>query len=109
MWRAEGDAELYLYAPQDQADGFCEAKGEENSDLFLGYEWINKCNFKKGNSVNRGALRFDTGVWHHMEQRVKINTPGEKNGKFMLFQDGNLVINLDSINFVAEDDIQVRT
>ena len=83
MWRAGGDAELYLYAPYDQSDGFCE---RENYN----------CNFDKGHSVNRGCFVIQPGQWHQIEERVKLNTPGKRDGVFMLFNNGERVLHLPS-------------
>ena len=48
MWRADGDAELYLYAPYDQSEGFCDRPNYY-------------CNFDKGHSVNRGSFVIQPG------------------------------------------------
>ena len=48
MWRAGGDIELYLYAPYDQSEGFCDRPNYY-------------CNFDKGHSVNRGAFVAQPG------------------------------------------------
>ena len=84
MWRAGGDAELYLYAPYDQSDGFCERENYH-------------CNFDKGHSVNRGCFVIQPGQWHQIEERVKLNTPGKRDGVFMLFNNGERVLHLPTL------------
>ena len=46
-----------------------------------------------------GSYSYIPGQWMTFEERVKLNTPGELDGKFMLFVDGNLVIDLDDVNY----------
>ena len=94
MWRREGDAELYLYAPYDQAEGFCDRPNYH-------------CNFDYGNSVERGCFVFQPGQWHQLEERVKLNTPGQKDGVFMLFNNGQLVLHLTDLNYREVDTIKI--
>jgi hypothetical protein len=58
MWRANGDGEVYLYAPYDQADGFC-----DRPNYF--------CNFDYGHGVEKGSFTFSPGQWYQIEERVK--------------------------------------
>ena len=94
MWRREGDAELYLYAPYTQAAGFCERPNYH-------------CNFDYGNSVERGCFVFQPGQWHQIEQRVKLNTPGQLDGVFRLFNNGQLVLELTDLNYREVGDIKI--
>ena len=94
MWRREGEGELYLYAPYTQADGFCDRDGYH-------------CNFDYGHGVSRGSFNFHPGQWQTIEERVKLNTPGQLDGKFMLFIDGALVIDLDDVNYRQVDSIKL--
>ena len=94
MWRREGEGELYLYAPYNQTEGFCERDGYH-------------CNFDYGNSVSRGSFNWIPGKWQTIEERVKLNTPGQLDGKFMLFVDGELVIDLDDLNYREVDSIKL--
>ena len=45
--------------------------------------------------------------WHQIEERVKLNTPGQRNGEFMLFNNGELVIHLTDVNYRATDSIKI--
>lgn len=94
MWRRDGDGELYLYAPHAQAEGFCDRENYH-------------CNLDYGNGVERGSFVFVPGQWQKIEQRVKLNDPGELNGVFMLFVDDVLVIDLADLNYRQEDSIHI--
>ena len=43
MWRREGEGTVYLYAPYNQAEGFCDRPGYH-------------CNFDYGNDIARGLI-----------------------------------------------------
>ena len=94
MWRREGEGELYLYAPYNQAEGFCDRDSYH-------------CNFDYGHSVSRGSFSFIPGQWQTIEERIKLNTPGQLDGKFLLFVDGNLVIDLDDVNYREDGAVQI--
>ena len=38
---------------------------------------------------------------------MKLNTPGQRNGEFMLFNNGELVIHLTDVNYRATDSIKI--
>lgn len=67
MFRAKGDGEVYLYAPDNQAKNFC-----SDSKVI--------CNFDHGHSLGRGSFRFKRGRWYTVRQRVRMNTVGKTNG-----------------------------
>jgi hypothetical protein len=72
MWRDGGDGEVYAYMPSSK-------------------EW--------GTSLGRGSWRFKTGVWQHMEQTLKLNTPGRSDGEVSIWQDGRLVFRTGGLKF----------
>ncbi|KAF8191612.1 hypothetical protein K438DRAFT_1970591 [Mycena galopus ATCC 62051] len=76
MWREKGAGELYLYAPKDkQTQALC---ADPQSD----------CNAAYGFSVGRGSFPWLAGGWTTVTQVVELNTPGEQDGKFALYVDG---------------------
>ncbi|KAI0303326.1 hypothetical protein B0F90DRAFT_1809563 [Multifurca ochricompacta] len=81
MWRADGDGELYLYAPKDrQTASLCNAPP------------LSICDTTFGLSIARGSFQFARGSWTHLRQTVVLNTPGVQDGGFLLEVDGNPVI-----------------
>ena len=44
------------------------------------------------------------GNWHSLEMRIKFNTPGESDGEFIFFFDGELTNHLTGIANMAFDD-----
>lgn len=66
MWRSKGVGEVYAYVPGAP-------KG-------------------RGKSISRGAFTLPRGRWITVEQEVRLNTPGSKDGKLRVWIDGNLAI-----------------
>lgn len=77
MWRVDGDAVQYLYAPRKIS-----ACGDD-------YNYI------KG-GVNQ---RFTPGKWQTVEHRLVMNTPGENNGVMQAWVDGVLVLDVKDFLF----------
>ncbi len=77
MWRVNGDAVQYLYAPRK----------------------ISPCgddyHYTKG-GVNQ---RFIPGKWQTVEHRLVMNTPGENNGIMQAWLDGELVLDVKDFLF----------
>ena len=94
-WRQDGKGELYLYIPDNQVDGFCERPNYY-------------CNAAYGHSINQGSFEIIPGTWHKIEQRIKLNNPGEFNGIMRIFVDGILAVSLDDLNFRTSDDTKIN-
>jgi len=77
MWRAGGKIVQYLYYP-DQL-----SKYGEN------FPWC----------INGHECHFIPGKWHHIEQRIKMNTPGKSDGIIQGWLDGELTIDVRNIRF----------
>jgi len=76
MWRPNGAGELYLYAPKDkQTAALC------NDPQSV-------CDADYGFSVGRGSFYWRAGKWTTVRQIVELNTPGEQDGKFALYVNG---------------------
>jgi hypothetical protein len=108
MWRAEGNGEFYTYLPPYTNPQFaanekvCTVKPESI------------CNPTYGASVGRGAFKFETGVWNHISERVRLNDAGQANGELELFFNGQSVINVSGLMLRDNDDgriygIQMQT
>ena len=80
MWRAKGVGEVYTYMPSSK---------------------------NHGSSLGRGDWRFETGVWHEIVQRVKLNTIGKEDGVVEVYLDGNLVHKSDDLVFRTVDTLKI--
>lgn len=76
MWRAGGRAVQYVYHP-DQMD-----------------MWGQDFNWLIG-----GERRFKPGIWHRVEHRIVMNTPGKRNGIIQAWFDGQLALNQRNLCF----------
>lgn len=79
MWREGGKAVVYSYLPPHKYGG-----AQWGLDIEL----------------NR---TFQTGVWHCIEQYVKINDVGKENGKLHVWLDNEQVLTLDDVVFRTVD------
>lgn len=76
MWRPLGKAVQYIYYPdQPNADG-------EDFDWNL-----------------QGQQLFNPGQWHRVETRIKMNTPGQRNGIVQSWFDGKLSLDRRQVRF----------
>lgn len=66
MWRARGEGELYLYAPDRAA----------------------RC----GDSIGRGSFRLAAMQWAEIQQEVIVNRPGAADGVIRLWVNGRRVL-----------------
>lgn len=84
MWRANGQGELYTYLPPTDANDAILAKIPPQSIRNTDY----------GYSIGRGAFNFNNAVgkWMTFALRVRLNTPGKKDGELELWVDGKSVI-----------------
>jgi hypothetical protein len=67
MWREGGAGELYAYIPSNQASGF------NDRDDVIG-------NSDYGQSIGRGKIHFQAGVWQTVTEQVHLNTVGKTDG-----------------------------
>jgi hypothetical protein len=49
--------------------------------------------------ANQSRTVINSGVWYEITQRVKMNTPGERNGVLQIFLDGVLVVDQQDVLF----------
>ncbi|KAJ7184514.1 hypothetical protein C8R46DRAFT_461965 [Mycena filopes] len=85
MWRAGGKGELYLYAKKDkQTVALCD-------------DPQSVCDTDYGFSIGRGCFKFLAGGWTTVSQTVRLNTPGEQDGGFQLYVNGELVLSRDDV------------
>jgi len=104
MWRENGLGELYLYANREAQDpAICQNPA-------------NYCNPEFGWSLNKGAFRFPANAWTNVEERVVLNTPGQRNGQLVIRINGQEVIRYNNIVFriaqypnMAIDGLDVET
>jgi hypothetical protein len=84
MWRPDGMIVQYVYHP-DQP-------GQWGED----FDW------------NIGGQRyFEPGTWHHIENRIVINTPGEHDGIIQGWLDGELALDVRDFRFRDVTDFAV--
>lgn len=71
MWRAGGKGEVYTYLPQTAVnDAACIASGAGAYCKDAAY----------GLSFGRGNFNWNAGGWNTIEERVRLNTPGQADG-----------------------------
>ena len=80
MWRRNGDGEVYAYLPTSK---------------------------NYGTSIGRGNWRFQPGIWHHLEQEIKLNSPGKANGRIKVWLDGVQVLDTEGITFRYVDSLKI--
>ena len=81
MWRADGDLEVYWYTNDKK-----------------GQKWV---------SIWRGMYRFIPGVEYNISQEILLNTPGEADGKLIVYVDNQKVYELDSIMYRWNDSVTI--
>ncbi|ETW74606.1 polysaccharide lyase family 14 protein [Heterobasidion irregulare TC 32-1] len=87
MWRANGAGELYAYLPLTPT----------NAERLLRVPPTSHENTDYGFSVGRGAWRFQSGRWHCVAIRVKMNHVGRENGEVEVYIDGTSVLRATSL------------
>ncbi|WVQ99507.1 hypothetical protein IAU59_006642 [Kwoniella sp. CBS 9459] len=93
MWRAGGLGELYLYAPKDkQTPELCQTKPRSVCDAAYGL------------SIGRGAWKFALGDWTTVRQDVWLNTPGQNDGGFNIWVNGQLVLSASDVRYRENPD-----
>ncbi|GAA6003246.1 hypothetical protein JCM10207_001823 [Rhodosporidiobolus poonsookiae] len=88
MFRKNGMGELYLYAPREK---------QVSSLCTLGP--LSYCNSVYGMSIGRGAWTFKTGEWTDLRQDIWLNTPGQADGGFNIWINGELVLHSDTVYY----------
>ena len=83
MWRENGRAVQYLYYP-DQPEHY----GHQ-------IPWVQASTGK--------PIRFTTGRWHTIVQKLSINAPGKKDGRLHVFFDGKSVLEINNLRFRDTD------
>lgn len=74
--------------------------------IFQGLSLIKSLNLFYLSNHFRGAWRFEPNTWYTIEERVKLNTPGQLDGSLFLFVNNELKIELHDLNFREVPDIQ---
>lgn len=85
MWRTYGSAVQYMYHP-DQPN----AAGQD-------FPW----------DLN-GQRYFTKGQWHKVETRIKMNSPGQRNGIVQSWFDGKLALNRQNVRFRNTNDFAIN-
>lgn len=81
MWRKNGDGEVYAYIPSST---------------------------EYGTSIGRGNWRFQPGRWYRLEQEVRLNQPGQKNGRIRVWLDGQQVLDQTGLTFRTIDQLKIN-
>jgi hypothetical protein len=82
MWRAKGEGELYAY--------------------LFGHD------DPYGVSLAKGKWRFFPGQWHTLEQRVKLNTPGKKDGILTVWIDRRKILDETNVEYRTDPKLQIE-
>jgi hypothetical protein len=80
MWRRQGAGEVYAYLPGS-----------------VGY----------GTSLGRGSWFFVPGRWTHLEQEIRLNTPGSPDGCITVLVDGRQVYHHAGLTFRTTADLKI--
>lgn len=80
MWRRKGAGEVYAYLP--------------NSKDY-------------GTSIGRGRWTFKPGVWHQVEQEIKLNDPTKSNGWIKVWIDNTLVLNQEKLKWRTDSSLTI--
>lgn len=96
MWRDRGDMVVYLYADK------------KAQDLKICENLQNFCDPQRGWDLGRHNFTFPTGIWTNVEQRVKMNTPGEKDGLLSVWANGEERIRFDNIVYRTEEYPEIK-
>lgn len=92
MWRENGIGEVYMYMPfQQNTDAFCQKCTYPAASTCKGLSGEDYCAWE------RGSFKFSEGSWTKVQEYVKLNTPGEDDGVFELYIDGNLVASHENV------------
>ena len=95
MFRTNGDGEIYTYVDQSrQVREFCTIPPRT------------VCNPAFGVSVGRGSFKFRTGSWNLMRQEITLNTPGQPDGKVVVFVNGQKVIDFSRVMWRGDASIK---
>jgi hypothetical protein len=81
MWRSGGRGEVYAYIPSS---------------------------IEHGTSFGRGSWSFATGRWQRISQYLKLNTPGQADGQFKVWLDGNLVYEVSNVELRTVDSLKIN-
>ncbi|KAI8089905.1 uncharacterized protein BX664DRAFT_263219 [Halteromyces radiatus] len=94
MWRQNGAGEAYAYIPN--TGDVCKQTGV-------------MCNDQYGTSFSRGVIQFTQNKWTTMEIYVKINNASSSNGILTVWQDGNIVVNQQQLQYRTSNAIAVSS
>jgi hypothetical protein len=86
MFRQDGMGELYLYAPVGK-----QPKSVCNLPPF------STCSAVFGASLGRGSWTFARGGWTHVKQDIWLNTPGQADGGFNIWVNGERVLTANNV------------
>ena len=79
MWRAEGEGEVYLYAPDES-----------------------------GTSLGRGEWTWERGTWLCVEQRVVLNDPEQEDGSVTVWVDGTQTFAEEGMRYRTVADLRIE-
>lgn len=81
MWRKNGRGEVYSYLPSSR---------------------------EHGTSLGRGNWRFERETWHHLEQEVVLNQPGQRDGRIRVWVDGEKVLDQGGLTFRTTENLKIE-
>lgn len=81
MWREKGQAEVYLYYVDNPQ------------------QW--------GQSISLGDLRFETGKWYEIRQRIRVNSIGKKDAQMQVWVNNQMLLNKQNFRLRVGDAGQV--
>ncbi|KAH9925888.1 uncharacterized protein BXZ73DRAFT_49672 [Epithele typhae] len=93
MWRENAVGELYAYLPHH----------DKNTERLMAVPPKSIRHPDYGFSVGRGALKFESGRWMRIAERVKVNDVGKEDGEIEVFVDGRSVMHANGLVIRTEE------
>lgn len=99
LWMKDGGLSTYLYVPDP------DHLGPASANSYFGY--ATRCKVEPGNTRSSNKL-FNKGAWNTVEQHVRMNTPGQSDGIFELWMNGELCVRMTDVRFRSARHPDVR-
>ena len=98
MWGPSSSGYCYLYIPKNVAHlpEFCQLTGFPKCDQQYGFGLAGRANY------------FPKDKWNKIKETIKLNTPGQANGRLTISVNGNQIFDYDKIIFRTTNSISIN-
>ena len=80
LWLPNGGGSLYAYLPTSKV-------------------W--------GTALGKNLWSYSTGVWHHLTQKIKLNSPGKRDGQVQVWLDDELVYSNHEMTYRYDEELLI--